>query len=95
MDIRELNKYAYTKESLSDIYSDISLVPEVFLMDWLKDTYDYQRLHSDEEIMELLDLTPEQILNWLEGAAIFVWNAKSQQRTQQQNSRGSALPNEV
>ncbi|NIN92869.1 hypothetical protein GTO36_07790 [bacterium] len=49
-------------------------------MDCLKDTYDYQRLHSDEELKEFFTLTPEQILTWLEEAAIFVWEAKRQYR---------------
>jgi hypothetical protein len=78
MDMRELYRYAYIKRPLNEIYSDRSLVPENFLMDWLKDTYDYQRLHSDEELKEYFTLTPEQILTWLEEAVIFVWEAKRQ-----------------
>jgi hypothetical protein len=78
MDIRELYNYAYIKRPLNEIYPDSSLVPENFLMDWLKDTYDYQRLHSDEELKEYFTLTPEQILTWLEEAVIFVWEAKRQ-----------------
>lgn len=74
--MRELYKYAYVKGPLNEIYPDSSSVPEEFLMDWLKDAYDYQRLHSDEELMEFLRLTPEQILTWLEEAAIFMWEAK-------------------
>lgn len=76
MDISDLYRYAYIKRPLNEIYADLSLVPEEFLMDWLKDTYDYQRLHSDEELKEFFTLTPEQILTWLEEAAIFVWEAK-------------------
>ena len=45
-------------------------------MDWYKDTYDYQRTHSDEELKEFLKLTPEQILEWLEGVMVFVWETK-------------------
>jgi hypothetical protein len=76
MDIRELYRYAYVKRPLNEIYPDPSSVPEGFLMEWLKDTYDYQRLHSDEELRKFLTLTPEQILTWLEEAASFVWEAK-------------------
>lgn len=78
MDVGDLYRYAYIKRPLNEIYPDLSLVPEEFLMDWLKDTYDYQRLHSDEELKEFFTLTPEQILTWLEEAAIFVWEAKRQ-----------------
>ena len=76
MDVKELYTYAYLKRPLNEIYSDPSSVPEEFLMEWFKDNYDYQRLHSDEEIKEFLELTPEQIMTWLEEAAIFVWEAK-------------------
>jgi hypothetical protein len=76
VDVKELYTYAYLKRPLNEIYSDPSSVPEEFLMEWFKDNYDYQRLHSDEEIKEFLELTPEQIMTWLEEAAIFVWEAK-------------------
>jgi hypothetical protein len=76
MDVKELYTYAYLKRPLNEIYSDPSSVPEEFLMEWFKDSYDYQRLHSDEELKEFLELTPEQIMTWLEQAAIFVWEAK-------------------
>lgn len=76
MDINELYAYAYIKRPLNEIYHDRSSVPEEFLLEWLKDTYDYQRLHSDEEIKEFLTLTPEQILTWLEEAATFTWEVK-------------------
>jgi hypothetical protein len=78
MDVRDLYRYAYIKRPLNEIYPDLSLVPKEFLMDWLKDTHDYQRLHSDEELKEFFTLTPEQILTWLEEAANFVWEAKRQ-----------------
>ena len=79
MDLRELYNYAYLKTPLNEVYSDPSLVPEEFLLEWLKDTFDYQRLHSDEELEEFLTLTPIQILTWLEEAAVFVWEAKRAQ----------------
>lgn len=79
MDIKELYKYAYIKRPLDEIYPDPSSVPHEFYIDWLKDTYDYPRLHSDDELKEFLALTPEQILNWLEEAVVFVWEAKKQQ----------------
>ncbi len=76
MDVDELYKYAYVKRPLNEIYHDPSSVPEEFIIDWLKDAYDYQRIHSDEELQESLTLTPEQILQWLEEAAVFTWEAK-------------------
>lgn len=78
MDIKELYNYAYLKRPLNEVYSDAWMVPEEFLMEWLKDTHDYQRLHSDEELMQFSTLTQEQILTWLEEAATFVWAAKRQ-----------------
>ena len=82
MDIKELYKYAYIKRPLNEIYKDSSSVPQEFLMDWYKDSYDYQRLHTDDELKETLKLTPEQILEWLEDAMIFVWEAKKQEAVQ-------------
>lgn len=78
MDIKELYKYAYIKRPLNEIYKDASSVPQEFLMDWYKDSYDYQRLHTPEELKEFLKLTPEQILEWLEEAMILVWETKKQ-----------------
>ena len=78
MDVKGLYKYAYVKRPLNEIYSDPSSVPEEFLREWFKDSFDYQRLHSDEELKEFLELTPEQIMTWLEEAAIFVWEAKKE-----------------
>jgi len=77
LDKEELYKYAYIKKPLNEIYKDSSSVPQEFIMDWYKDSYDYQRIHSDEELKEFLRLTPEQIFEWLEGAMIFVWEAKT------------------
>ena len=76
MDKEELYKYAYIKKPLNEIYKDSSSVPQEFIMDWYKDSYDYQRIHSDEELKESLRLTPEQIFEWLEGVMIFVWETK-------------------
>jgi hypothetical protein len=76
MEVGELYTYVYLKRPLNEIYSDPSSVPEEFLMEWFKDKYDYQRLHSDEELLEFLELTPEQIMTWLKDAAIFAWEAK-------------------
>jgi hypothetical protein len=76
VDIKELYQYAYIKRPLNEIYHDPSSVRQEFIIDWLKDSYDYQRLHSDEELKEFLTLTPEQILRWLEEAMIFIWEAK-------------------
>ena len=76
MDVSELYKYAYIKKPLNEIYSDPSLVPEEFLLEWVKDTFDYQRPHSKEELNEFFKLTPEQVLTWLEEAVVFAWEAK-------------------
>jgi len=76
VDIKELYQYAYIKRPLNEIYNDPSDVPQEFIIDWLKDSYDYQRLHSDEELKEFLTLTPDQILQWLEEAMIFIWKIK-------------------
>ncbi len=78
MDLEELYKYAYVKRPLNEIYTDPSLVPEEFYIDWLKDTYDYLRMHSDDELKEFLALAPEQTLKWLEEAIVFVWEAKKE-----------------
>jgi hypothetical protein len=46
------------------------------LLEWYKDTFDYQRIHSDEEIKEFISIKPEDILEWLEGATRLTWEAK-------------------
>jgi hypothetical protein len=79
MDIEELYKYAYIKRPLNHIYPELSSVPQEFIMEWFKDTYDYQRIHSDEELKEFLLLTPAQIMKWLEEAIVFTWEIKKQQ----------------
>ena len=89
MEVGELYTYAYLKRPLTEIYSDLSSVPEEFLMEWFKDKYDYQRLHSDEELLEFLELTPEQIMTWLEEAAIFAWEAKREWLRRSNESMGS------
>ncbi len=45
-------------------------------MEWFKDTFDYQRIHSEEEIQDFISLKPEDILDWLEGAARLTLEAK-------------------
>jgi hypothetical protein len=76
MDTRDLYRFAYIKRQLTEVFSERSSVPEEYLLDWLKDSYDYQRLHSDEELQRFLALTPEQILTWLEEGAEFVWEVQ-------------------
>ena len=73
MQIEELYRYAYVKEPLNTIYGYVKSVPPEYLLDWLKDTNDYERSHSDEEIGRFRTLPPEEILTWLEEAAEFVW----------------------
>jgi predicted RNase H-like HicB family nuclease len=76
MKIDEIYRYAYVKKPLNEVYPDESMVPPEFYFEWLKDSYDYVRIHSDEEIREFLTLTPEQIMEWLTEAIEFVWEAK-------------------
>jgi len=76
MDVEELYKYAYIKRPLNEVYPDPSLVPPEFIMEWFKDSFDYKRIHSDEELMQFISLKPEEILKWLEEALIFTWEAK-------------------
>jgi hypothetical protein len=76
MDLEELYKYAYVKKPLNEVYRSPSEVPFEFLMEWFKDTFDYQRIHSEDEIKDFINLKPEDILNWLEDAARLTWEAK-------------------
>lgn len=76
MKIKEIYKYAYIKRPLNEVYSDKSMIPPEFYIEWLKDSNDYVRIHSEEEIKEFMSLTPEQIMEWLSDAILFVWEAK-------------------
>jgi hypothetical protein len=76
MNIKELYKYAYLKKPLNEIFQKPSEVPFEFLMEWFKDTFDYQRIHSEEEIKDFISLKPEDILGWLEEAARLTWDVK-------------------
>lgn len=86
MNIEELYKYAYVKKPLNEIYSEISSVPLEFIFEWFKDSYDYKRIHSDEELKDGLSLTPDQIMEWLEGAIVFTWEAKRKKYEKSKNS---------
>ncbi len=68
MEIEEFYRHAYLKESLNEKFQSPAEVPLEFLLEWFKDTYDYQRIHSEEEIKDSINLKPEDILNWLEDA---------------------------
>jgi len=76
MNLSELIKYAWVKKWITEIYSKESDVPDELLLEWLKNKYDYVRIHSDEELMKFMALSPEDILNWLEEAVEFVWEAR-------------------
>ena len=76
MDIKELYKYAYLKKPLNEQFQSPAEVPFEFLMEWFKDTFDYQRIHSEEEIKDFISLKPEDILNWLEDAVRLTWDVK-------------------
>lgn len=82
MKLGKLYKYAYVKKPLNKIYKNAREVPEEFYIEWLKDCYDYVRIHSDKEIKEFLALTPEQIMNWLSETVVFVWEAKRREYRQ-------------
>jgi hypothetical protein len=76
MDIKELYKYAYLKKPLNEQFQSPAEVPFEFLLEWFKDTFDYQRIHSEEEMNDFINLKPEDILNWLEEAARLTLEAK-------------------
>lgn len=76
MDVEELYRYAYVKRPLPEVYPEVTQVPTEFLLEWLKDAFDRERVHSEEEIMGGLLATPAQILEWLEDAAALTWAAK-------------------
>ena len=76
MNLKELCKYAYIKKPLNEIFQRPSEVPFEFLLEWFKDTFDYQRIHSEEEIKDFISLKPEDILDWLEEAARLTLEAK-------------------
>ncbi len=76
MDIEELYKYAYLKRPLNESFKNPKEVPYEFLMEWFKETFDYQRIHSAEEIKDFINLKPEDILNWLEEVQRLVWETK-------------------
>ncbi|MDE2485587.1 MAG: hypothetical protein KGL32_10150 [candidate division NC10 bacterium] len=71
-----VSQYVYVKRSLCGVFAGINDVPEEFLMDWLKDTFDFQRSHSDEELQAGMTLEPEGVLQWLEETAQLTWDAK-------------------
>lgn len=74
----ELFHFAYRKFPLPERYPDLADVPEAFLLDWFKDRYDYQRLHTPDELRSMRSLSPEAVLTWLEEAVELVWTAKRQ-----------------
>lgn len=76
MDAKDLYRFAYVRRPLSEVFPERASVPEVYLADWLKDSYDRQRPHSDEELQRFLSLTPKEILTWLEEGAEFVWEVQ-------------------
>ena len=76
MDIEELYRYAYVKQPLHEVYPNLSEVPSEFILEWFKDAFDHERIHSEEEIMDGTSATPAEILEWLEEAAALSWEAK-------------------
>lgn len=76
MDIEELYRYAYVKRPLHEVFADPSEVPPEFLLEWFKDSFDRERVHSEAEIMDGLSATPSAILEWLEEGAALMWEAK-------------------
>ena len=80
MDTKDLYHFAYVKRPLSEAFSERASVPDAYLVDWLKDSYDRHRPHSDEELQRFLSLTPDEILTWLEEGAEFVWEVQKVSR---------------
>jgi len=80
MDTKDLYRFAYVKRPLSEAFSERASVPDAYLVDWLKDSYDRHRPHSDEELQRFLSLTPDEILTWLEEGAEFVWEVQKVSR---------------
>jgi len=76
MNIKEFYKYAYIKKPLNEQFHSLGEVPFEFLLEWFEETFDYQRIHSEEEMKNFIDLKPENILNWLEDAVRLTWEAK-------------------
>ena len=76
MDREELHRYAYVKRPLHEVFADPSEVPPEFLLEWFKDSFDCERIHSEEEIMDGLSATPAAIVEWLEEGAALIWEAK-------------------
>ncbi|MEW6324039.1 MAG: hypothetical protein AB1515_01485 [Nitrospirota bacterium] len=79
----DMRQYAYRKRPLHEIYPELVDVPEVFLLEWFKDRYDYVRLHTNEELGRMKAIPPEALLQWLEEAGEFVWAAKHQEWEEQ------------
>lgn len=86
----DLSRYAYRKYPLHKLYPDLADVPEAFLMDWFKDRYDYQRLHTSEELRDMMALPRGTVLQWLEDAVELVWAAKRRQWEERRRQRASA-----
>lgn len=78
MDINELYKFAYLKKPLNEQFQSPGEVPYEFLLEWFKDTFDFRRIHSEEEMKDFINLKPEDIFNWLEDAQRLTWEAKNQ-----------------
>lgn len=74
--MEEIHRYIYIKKPLNEFFSDAKNIPDEFLLEWYKDTFDYMRIHSDEELREFMELTPGQVLKWLDEAARFTWEIK-------------------
>jgi hypothetical protein len=78
MDLNDVYKYAYIKKPLNEHFQSPADVPFEFLLEWFKDTFDYQRIHSEEEMREFIKLNPEDILRWLEDAVRLTWESKKE-----------------
>jgi len=76
VDAEEVYRYAYRKRPLHEVYPDPAEVPPEFLLEWFKDVFDRERVHSEDELMDGLSATPGAILDWLEEAAALTWEAK-------------------
>ena len=82
MTLKEIDKYIYIKTPLNKVFFNPEDVPDEFLLEWYKDSYDYIRIHTDKELKEFMKLNAEQIMEWLEEAAAFTWELKKSQASQ-------------
>ena len=83
----DIFQFAYRKQRMDHLYSDLADVPEEFILEWYKDRYDYPRLHSREEVRHMMSLPSEAILHWLDEAVQLVWTMKRKEWADRRRKR--------